>query len=133
MTKNELKQYRTIKLELDQMDQERECWYTKAEMCVRSPSRSPGYAGEHDPYPDIIDKLDEVRTKIAQKCCELLDLRRRIEDTIDGLDSKERYIIRARYIDGLKWERIAEILEFKDTRQAYRLHGYAITNISKCH
>lgn len=73
MTKHELQQYRTIKLELAQLNRECERLYTILERCVRAPSRAPGYAGEHNPYPDIMDKLTAVQVDARKRAGELLE------------------------------------------------------------
>jgi DNA-directed RNA polymerase specialized sigma24 family protein len=129
MTKKELRQYRPILLELEQLDRNCERLYAIVERCVKNARLLPGRVTPDDQYPDIMDKLDAVRKQSVRKCRKLLKLHQRIEAAIDGLDSLERYLMRARYIEGLRWEEIAERLSY-DVRHITRLHGYALQKMS---
>lgn len=49
-------------------------------------------------------------------------MRIRIEAAIDALDGRERYIMRARYIEGRKWEEIALVMNYS-IQHLWRVHG----------
>ncbi len=51
-----------------------------------------------------------------------------VEAVIEMLPQKEKEVLRLRYINGLKWEQIAEKLKYTD-RNVYLLHKAALDRI----
>lgn len=130
MTKDDLRKYIPIRREIEQLDRERAYWYSKAGRCTSAPSRAPTFGGEHDGLPFIIDKIDAIREVSEKKLVELYDLRRRIEAAVDRLDGIERTLIRARYIEGKRWEEIAVGLNYS-WKQIHRIHGHALEKLKE--
>lgn len=84
-------------------------------------------------YVDYINILEVKKAK-------LIKIRVEIETAIEAVEqSKERSVLRYRYINNLSWHKIAELMNY-DVRSIYRIHGNALLNIakkikdvSKCH
>ncbi len=131
MTKQELREYRLIRRELQQLRESREYFYSKAERSTRSPSRAPAFGGDHDPLPDIIDKVDAVEAVIRPKEAALAQLSVRIERIIDSLPITERVIMRARYTEGRYfkgWVAVAMSLGLSESH-VKRIHGNILEKI----
>lgn len=129
MDKQTLKQYRWIKDEIDLLAQEKEelvrCYVGAVEM-----DGMPRGSGTGDMTGSVAAQMWEVAQKMADKMNRLIALRREIEDAIDGLqDSRDRQIIRMRYIDGRKWEQIAVDMNY-DYYYVLELHGKALSKLN---
>lgn len=59
-----------------------------------------------------MEKAEALIKKLERKKQERLNSMARVERAIDGLDDRERLVMRAHYIAGLTWEEIAENLYF---------------------
>ena len=128
VTREELRAYGDIRRQIRQLDEERAYWYSRAERCTRSPSKAPAY-GSSDPYPFIMDKLAELGDLTRGKYAALVERRKRIEAAIDTLDDREQYLIRARYVEGRRWERIAVEMNYS-WKQVHRIHGAALRKMT---
>lgn len=75
---------------------------------------------------DIIAKVIDTEEKLAQRRAYALRLLMEIEEVVGKVeDPTERRLLHLRYIQGEKWERIAEDLG-RTERWVYRLHGRAL-------
>lgn len=71
-------------------------------------------------------RIDELDRRIEERCVYLAGLRAWAVGVIERLpDSRQRSVLRRRYILGQRWERIARELHY-DVRQIYRLHAQGI-------
>lgn len=65
-----------------------------------------------------IAELEELRQATAEQSAELRDLRRRIDAAIRLIDGPDwpnrRAVLRMRYLDGERWETIAQLLFWRD-------------------
>lgn len=75
-----------------------------------------------DVMASIVAKRDTLRRKYEAKLVELTAAQTEIEETIDGLEPKERRLMRYRYIDGLEWEEVCVKMCYS-WRQTHRLHS----------
>jgi len=122
MTKQRLKEYRSLKLELIQLQNEKECLYSMAGNCVRHAGKPPGYGGKHDPLPDIMDKLSDVDKVLLPLIERATREMGQIEKAIEGLPPTERVLMRAYYIEGLSWDGVAKRMSYSK-RNVLRVHG----------
>ena len=129
MEKSELREYRSILRESEDLELEILRWRTKAQKCTKAPEHAPAYGGSHDPYPVIMDKIIELEAVLRTRHNALVTTRRRIETAINALESRERRLIRLRYIEGWGWERIADEMGY-GRKQVYRIHGWALEKMS---
>ena len=107
MTKEELRQYRSIKEEICQIQRR-----------IKELERM----GDH---PSVIQPLKDLYTLRLR---ELVDLQVRIERAIESLTSTERELLRLRYIDGADWTEVAATIHYEWT-QTHRIHARALEKI----
>ena len=95
-----------------------------------APSGLPHGEAEADRLTDGVAKLSELEEEIDGKIDALIDLRRKINGYIDAIPAEDlQRLLRLRYIDGMKWERIAVEMGI-EVRWVYRLHGRALSKLT---
>lgn len=82
----------------------------------------PRGSGGGDVMASIAAKRDALRRKYKAKLADLTAAQTEIEELIDGLEPKERRLMRYRYIDGLEWEEVCVKMCYS-WRQTHRLHS----------
>ena len=107
MTKEELRQYRSIKEEICQIERH-----------IKDLERM----GDHS---DLLQTLGDL---YRQKLQSLVDLQLRIESAIEFLTSTERQLMRLRYIDGADWTEVAATINY-EWAQTHRVHARALAKI----
>lgn len=128
MTKDFLKDHITklneakgLKFEIDNMYQ-----------TVRSPVIT-GMPGGHSPDMDklgnVLWKIQEKEIRYLAKLDIILNEEKEIEGVIDTLkDSRERTIMRYRYISGLEWEEVC-VKSHYSWQHTHRLHAEALRKL----
>lgn len=106
MTKEQLRQYRSIKIETSQLKRRIE------ELEGVEPS-------------EILKPLQEL---YRQKLEELVEGQIKIEQAIEDLNPTERELMRLRYIDGSEWVDVCEAIHYEWT-QTHRIHARALAKI----
>ena len=107
MTKEHLRQYRSIKIEASQLERR----------IIELETLGHDY--------DIVQPLrDLYRTKLTT----LIEGQLRIEKAIEGLNPTERELIRLRYIDGVDWNDVAATIHY-EWAQTHRVHARALAKI----
>ncbi len=107
MTKEQLRYYRSIKIETSQLERR----IIELEML-----------GHDD---DITQPLREL---YREKLRELIDGQLRIEKAIESLNPTERELMRLRYIDGADWNDVADTIHY-EWAQTHRVHARALAKI----
>ena len=106
MTKEQLRQYRSIKIETSQLERR-----------IKELERV-----EH---PDIVQPLQDLyRDKLGV----LIESQLRIEKAIEDLNPTERELMRLRYIDGADWNDVADTIHY-EWAQTHRVHARALAKI----
>lgn len=103
MTKEQLRQYRSTKIEICQIDRR------IAEL-------------ERLGHDDLTQPL---RNLYEEKLADLIDGQLKIEKAIESLNPTERELIRLRYIDGADWTEVAATIHYEWT-QTHRIHARAL-------
>lgn len=128
MTKDFLKAHITklneakgLKFEIDNMYQ-----------TVKSPAIT-GMPGGHSPDMDklgnVLWKIQEKEIRYLAKLDIILNEEKEIEGVIDSLkDSRERTIMRYRYISGLEWEEVC-VKSHYSWQHTHRLHAEALKKL----
>lgn len=106
MTKEQLRQYRSIKLEISQMERR------IADL-------------ERVGHIDITQPLLDL---YRQKLQALTDGQLQVEKAIEELNPTERELMRLRYIDGADWTEVAATIHYEWT-QTHRIHAKALAKI----
>lgn len=112
MTKKELLSYRSIKKELNDLEKRIE----ELRKDARSPkgiSYSDMPRGRGEPISAqqrYIEQLEELSNMYEERKAKLVKTQIAIERAISSLPSELRLLMQYRYIDGMRWEEIAEIM-----------------------
>ena len=107
MTKEQLRQYRSIKIETSQLERR----IIELELLG------------HD-----YEEVQPLRDLYREKLTELVDGQLRIEKALESLNPTERELIRLRYIDGADWTEVAATINY-EWAQTHRVHARALAKI----
>ena len=130
MTKDELKEFKSIKIEVEQL-KDKIVYLEELKTSVRSQviSGMPG-GGQKMDIPTLLAKIEESQQELLQKQNSLVDKLMEIENCIEKLDSStERCILRLRYIDCKPWEEICVDMSYS-WRHIHRLHSKILDKIA---
>lgn len=130
MTKEQLMEYRSIRYEIDQIQQIMQQMRQEAEgLRAVSLTGMPGAAGKQtDRVGAAIARYLEASQPYADKLDALGAKQAEIENAIASLPQLEREIMRYRYLQGLRWEDICVRMHYS-WRQVHRLHASALQRI----
>ena len=109
MTKEQLRQYRSMKMEICQLERRVEELERAGRRCDR----------------EIIQPLQDL---YRDKLQALIIGQLKIEKTIEDLNPTERELMRLRYIDGADWTEVAATIHYEWT-QTHRIHARALNKI----
>lgn len=132
MTKEQLKAYRELKKERDDLGRritelEWEMYGPRAQCLDGMPRGGPGENYIQEERMDTKGALLKVyREKEAELDAKLLT----IEKAIAKLEPRERRLVRLHYIDGLTWEQVAVEMDYS-WRQVHRIHGDALEKLKE--
>ncbi len=133
ITKEQLKRYRDLKLELVNQTERLERLRASLVSCgasVLSDEPKSGGSGANK-LPDGISNLIELEAAYQEQVDRLNAATVRIEQAIQKLaEPYEREVLRLRYIDGLKWHDIQYAVHYERT-EVFRLHSRAIASLYK--
>lgn len=84
-------------------------------------------AKHYDPdrLADIVAEIVVVQEEINRQLQRSYELVARIEKSIEKLPEREKYLIRARYIDCKSWEQVAVEMNYS-WKQIHRIHAIAL-------
>lgn len=93
-------------------------------------------SGNTDKIGSIIATVCDLEDMYLSKLDEVFAEQKEIEDSIAELEPVERLLIRARYIECLGWDEIADIIGYTE-RHTHRIHSAALIKLSnhvmECH
>lgn len=107
MTKEQLRQYRSIKIETSQIERRIE---------------------ELERYKADLEITQPLRDLYQKKLRVLMDGQLKIEKAIESLNPTERELMRLRYIDGADWTEVAATINY-EWAQTHRVHARALAKI----
>lgn len=125
-----LRSYRYLKSEAERLEEELAEWRSKAEKMTRELSGMPSGSGGGDKVPACVEKIWELERKLSAKLSDMVEQRQAIERAIESLPDKKKQLMRYRYIDGMKWEKVAVEMNM-EYRWVLRIHGRALQEICK--
>ncbi|MFR5544750.1 DUF1492 domain-containing protein [Intestinibacter bartlettii] len=131
MGKEELMQYKTIKVEIKQLKERiKELEERKTSIKSQVITDMPTGNGEGTDILSLIVMIEDAETELIQKEKQLIATMNKIEHTIDNVEnSLDRCILRARYIECKAWEQICVELNYS-WRQIHRLHSNILKKIA---
>ena len=123
-----LKRYKELDEEINSLLREQEQW--RALLMRVTPAYSLTVRGDSDPHSreNIISRICELEDEINATIDKRLDVRAEISAAIDRVpNDRQRTRLRLRYIEGRKWDDIAERMYYDvDAKSVYKLHGWAL-------
>ena len=130
MTKEELKEYTSIKKELEQIQ------FKLKELGERKTSIKSMIISDmnvqtshnNNSIEDLLIKIEECIEEYNKKEIKLYNKQLEIENCINSLEPTERIIARSRYIEGKTFEQIAVDLNYS-WRHTIRIHGKILQKI----
>ena len=133
MTKDELKKqlhsYRDLDAERRQIELELE----RVEAFMTAPKGTnwdgmPRGGSGGDPILSVVTQHIHLQERYQTKLAELAEAQTEIEDMIEGLEPRERQLMRHRYIDGMCWEEVCVAMCYS-WRQTHNIHSSALDKI----
>lgn len=128
MTKGKLKEYYWLQRNLQKLEEKLLVLETKATKTTNSLSNGPRGTNSHNSMSDIIVKIVELKEKINKKIEKAYGLITDIENAIEKLPEREKYLMRARYIECKSWEEICVDMNY-NWAQIHRLHSNSLKMI----
>lgn len=124
MTKYELRQYRDISREIEQL-REQQAGLIRL---VKEHDGQPRGSGISDPTGKAGATMATISSRIDDLLVRLLELRNEIERVIEHLPPRERMLMRYYYIDCMTWEQVAERMHYS-VRRVMQIHGNALQKL----
>lgn len=128
MNKQKLRQYRAILQELRQLEMELKALRIGSVGAVVISDMPRSTNGEHNPVATQVENILKLQGLIEYKMSCLIKLRMEIETLIDHLEPAECVLIRKRYVEGKRWERIAVEMNY-DYSTVLRRHKRILAKI----
>ena len=132
MTKKEwLGRYNILKGDIERTENEIQRWRAKAESVTRLLSDMPKGGQGRNQMEDAVCAIYELEQELSGRILESIAVRKEIAAAIDAVRNPVyRELLKRRYIDGDKWERIAVDMNYT-FRHVTRMHGQALFEM-KC-
>lgn len=130
--KERLKEYLWIKENIEELEDrllEIDTQLTKVTTQITADKVSA--TKDPDKWTNLISQRIEVENRINREIAKGLEEMKLIEDLIQGLSEKEKYLMRLRYIKGLKWEQICCKMHY-EWRQVHNIHSRALSKLNDC-
>lgn len=125
-----LNQYRIMHIEIDQITKELQRWQDLATRISPSYSDMP-HGGGSDRVQTAAVEVAELTDKLNQKLHQAIMVQENIKKLLESLDDiKLRQLMSYRYINGMRWEEIAVLMDY-DYRYVLKLHGKSLCQISE--
>ena len=128
MTKERLKQYKTLRLEEAQLEQELLEHLNSSLIGSAVLDGMPKAGRLADTTASLAMESIRIYARLNAKKLEAVRLRKEIEDCIEGLPGNQRVLMRERYILGRSWEEICLILGY-EWRNVHYMHSRALKTL----
>jgi len=129
MTKQELREYYWIQRNIEKLEnriEELVAIATKQTAKIKNDADAiHGTGGYSDRSGDAMAEMADLREELEGQLQKALALQLGIEQAIKDLPEREKYLIRARYVEQKRWEQIAVDMGYS-WKQTHRIHGEAL-------
>jgi len=132
MTKERLRRYIWLKQECRQLEAYLE--RIRKDMSLVTSPRLTGMPHAKDPkgLDEIVIRYEEISGKYEKQLKIYQAETLAIEEAIESVsDPRLRMILRYRYMDGLKWDTIADLMHY-EVSSVYKMHGQALKELGNC-
>ena len=131
MNKNELNEYIETKREIEMIEDKIE-FLKEKKTSIKSMviTDMPRYGnGENDKIGELLAKIEELLSIYNKKQIRWIEQQIKIEEAINKLDNSiDRNIMRLRYLEGMKWEKICVKVNYR-WAQVHRHHKKILEKI----
>lgn len=125
-----LSQYRDVVKETMRLVREKEEWRSLAEKITPSYSFEPKTQSVSSKVETGAEKILEIDNLLQEQIAKRVKLRLAIGAIINNIQNdKYRYLLSSRYIDGKKWDDIADEMNYS-VMQIWRMHKEALNQIN---
>lgn len=126
--KEYLAKYRAADNEINDLLREKEKLMAILTRTMKALTGMPRGNGESDRLSNGIEKLIELNREIDSKIDRMADMQAEIISCISAIPNDTyRRVLKLRYIEGLKWDSIADIMHYDvDGKRIFSLHGKAL-------
>lgn len=126
--KEYLARYRAADNKINDLLREKEKLMTMLTRTTAMINGMPRGSGEPDKMTNGVNKLVKLQKLIDEEIYNLVDKRNEIMSSIDAIpNDKYRRVLQLRYIEGLKWDSIADIMHYDiDGKKIFSIHGKAL-------
>lgn len=125
-----LNQYRIMHIEIDQITKELQRWQDLATRISPSYSDMP-HGGGSDKVQTAAVEVAELTDKLNRKLYQAIMVQENIKKLLESLDDiKLRQLMSYRYINGMRWEEIAVLMNY-DYRYVLKLHRKALYGLDE--
>lgn len=128
MTLRELKSIRILRKRICELDEQIEDLKSVMERATPTLSQAPCRAGEGDKRASQIARMIELKAGRREKDCLLNAIIDRVEIWLNILPEQQAKVIRARYIEGMSWRKVATATGYRKTH-CEKIHDSAIKKI----
>lgn len=126
MTKHDLQQYCWLQKNINRLEEHLLVLDTEATRVTTRLKKDPrGSSHSVDKLSGLVAQIVDTKDKINDQLVKSYEIRNQIEDAIKQLPEKEKYLIRAKYIEGGTWEQIAVDMGYT-WRHLHRVHARAL-------
>ena len=128
MTKQDLKQYIWIQRNIEKLEQRIEELHAIATRQTTFPKTDADAihgTGYQDRQGEVLAELVDLQRELEEQLQKAFQIQLAIEKAIERLPEREKYLIRARYIEGKTWEQIAVDMGYA-WAQVHRVHAKAL-------
>lgn len=122
--------YRGLEKEMRQLEEEIAHLETRVYDVQAMVIRDEARGQRQNRSMDLLVKLMAMRETYTQKWDEMIDMRFYIEEAIDALEPLERQLMRARYIEGKKWDDICTLICYS-RRHVATIHENALGHVGR--
>lgn len=125
MTKEELRQYRHLNEEIEDLMARIEDIRSAGIQSPKLDGLPRAVGGSGDPIGTRVEQITVLEAQLEAA----IGQRDKIIKAITAIpDSQERMVLRSRYMDGYAWDQIAENMNYSE-RQIHRIHESALISI----
>ena len=129
ITKHELRTYRSVLEEINELTIEIQALYDEATRTTTRLSHTPGRGSRaKKDLSDHIALIIDLENQLTEKRAILVAQRVAIEEAIETLLPDERRVLRLKYIEGLSWRQIGFRLHYEE-RWLFALHSRALNKL----
>ena len=125
MTKYDLQQYRWIRKNINRLQERLIELKTEATKMTTQLTEEPKGTSNADKLSSLVAQIIDTQDEISRQLQEAYRLELQIESAIDKLPEREKYLIRARYVEQKTWEQICVDMNYS-WKQTHRIHARAL-------